>query len=236
MFNLPSQEGWKKLSIIRVGLVVAGFGLWPVISGAAVDSRDAAVPAEVVQDILSIQGAGDIREIDCGQVTDEQFNDMGDMVMGTMIGNDEQHKSMDNMMGGEDSASLRAMHMNMGQQYLGCANDSSGAMGMTGGVMSMMGGGMGMMGRLSSGFGDVRGGDADMMGNVLGLGSAMGFGGGMLVFWVLVVVVIGLVVAWINRSQNKSGSSKAPLDILKERYAKGEIDKQEFETKKKDLI
>ncbi len=62
-----------------------------------------------------------------------------------------------------------------------------------------------------------------------------GYGIGMLLFWVIVIVGIGLFVAWLSRQQNVGIKSKSALDILKERYAKGEINKEEFETKRKDL-
>jgi putative membrane protein len=59
----------------------------------------------------------------------------------------------------------------------------------------------------------------------------------MLVFWALIIIA---AVYLIKRSFGHSGGLPAsrghtPLDILKERYAKGEINKQEFEEKKKDL-
>lgn len=69
-----------------------------------------------------------------------------------------------------------------------------------------------------------------------GAGSMMGlFGGGvmMLVFWVLFIALIVWVVREVN-GRNAASSSHA-IDILKERYAKGEIDKAEFESKKKDV-
>ncbi len=68
------------------------------------------------------------------------------------------------------------------------------------------------------------------------LGSNYGHMGGvgMLIFWIL--VIIGIIYL-IKNSSCGSGrkEEKRPLDILKERYAKGEIDKEEFESKKKDL-
>ena len=66
-----------------------------------------------------------------------------------------------------------------------------------------------------------------------------GFGGGimMIVVWVAVVLfVVWLVKELRSESRKDSDQSKTALDILKERYAKGEINRQEFEEKKKDLV
>ena len=60
----------------------------------------------------------------------------------------------------------------------------------------------------------------------------------MMFFGLILIVGIVLLVRWMLQQGNIKGISlgnKSALDILKERYAKGEIDKGEFEEKKRDL-
>ncbi len=67
-------------------------------------------------------------------------------------------------------------------------------------------------------------------------GGGWGMGFGMLGMVVLVIVGIVVLVRWTSGSGPHSlPHSKSALDVLKERYARGEIDKQEFEEKKHDL-
>jgi len=63
------------------------------------------------------------------------------------------------------------------------------------------------------------------------------FGGGIgmvLVWLVPIALVIWLVSTW-GKSSGGNPTEKTALDILKERYAKGEIGKDEFEGKKRDI-
>ena len=64
----------------------------------------------------------------------------------------------------------------------------------------------------------------------------------MVLWWVIVIAVIVWVIrAIFGRGRGRwnyyhdGNGGKGPLEILKERYAKGEVDKSEYEEKKKDL-
>lgn len=57
-------------------------------------------------------------------------------------------------------------------------------------------------------------------------------------FWILVIIGIVLLAVWIARTGGRGERSKdeeSALDILKKRYARGEINKEEYEEKKRDL-
>ncbi|MDD5083409.1 MAG: SHOCT domain-containing protein [Candidatus Moranbacteria bacterium] len=72
-----------------------------------------------------------------------------------------------------------------------------------------------------------------MMGNWNYYGSGFGWVI-MLAFWVLIIWAIIVFIQWAIRQGGETKSHSA-LNILEERYAKGEISKEEFEEKKKML-
>jgi putative membrane protein len=55
-----------------------------------------------------------------------------------------------------------------------------------------------------------------------------------LIFWLLVLIGLVLLIKYLWEGGAKRGDSA--LEILKKRYASGEISKEEFEEKKKDLV
>lgn len=76
--------------------------------------------------------------------------------------------------------------------------------------------------------------------NMMGMMGFMGFG--MLMWLVVVAAVIGVVVYFVIRTTRRDStfsgirsSHREPMDILRERYAKGEIDRDTYERMKNDL-
>ncbi|MFC1491410.1 SHOCT domain-containing protein [Nitrospinota bacterium] len=61
----------------------------------------------------------------------------------------------------------------------------------------------------------------------------------MLIFWVLIIAGAVALIRWLwngpSGSVSASSGGETAEDILKNRYAKGEIDKQEFESKLQDI-
>ena len=57
----------------------------------------------------------------------------------------------------------------------------------------------------------------------------------MLLFWILVLVGVFLGLRWLM-AQGKASRPDSALEILRQRYARGEIDKNEFEAKRRDLM
>ncbi|MEW6748950.1 MAG: SHOCT domain-containing protein [Candidatus Micrarchaeota archaeon] len=164
--------------------------------------------------------------VSCDKLDDTQLELIGDYYMEQMHPG-EAHETMDRMMGGEGSASLKQAHIQMALVlYCGETNTTPTYGGMMGMMpfMSRSGLGGGMMGYPYGG----------MMGDgVMGYYSWGWIVG--LVFWVLVFVAIVLLIYWLYRSIRGGAPARSALEILKQRYARGEITKKQFEEMRKDL-
>ena len=168
------------------------------------------------------------KEVACADLNDEQYGVLGEYFMGTMAG--ESHAAMNAMMIQTHSEEgEEQIHIIMGKRLSGC--DTSAAFPTGNGswmpMMNMMWGGW------SSPFGNN---STNNMMN-FGFGPFGGFGWiFMILWWVLIIAGIVALIKWLMaQSRSSYDYEKSPFEILKERYAKGEIDKKEFEERKKDL-
>jgi len=169
------------------------------------------------------------KETTCENLNDEHYGVLGEYFMGQMVG--DSHAAMNAMMiqaHGEDGE--EQIHIVMGKRLSGC--DTSAA------FPAISGGWMPMMNMMWGGWSsplDSNNSINNMMN--FGFGPFGGFGWiFMILWWVLIIAGIVALIKWLTSQPRGSNNyEKSALDVLKERYAKGEIDKSEFEEKKKDL-
>lgn len=155
------------------------------------------------------------KQVNCESLSDEDFAGLGEFYMGQMTGtsHEQMNQMMEQMMGQEGE---EQMHIVMGKRLSGCDTTAQVPPQGTGFMpMMWMMGPWGMMGGWS-GF------------SIFGWLS-------MILFWILLIVGLVVLIRYLSQPSRGAEKEKTALDILKERYAKGEIDKNEFEAKKKDL-
>lgn len=176
------------------------------------------------------------KEVKCSDWNDEQFEALGEYFMGQMTG--AAHAAMNAMMiqaHGEEGE--EQIHIVMGKRLSGC--DTAAA------FPAISGGWMPMINMMWGGwsFDSTRDGSSPLGYNSINNMMNFGFGpfGGlgwifMILWWVLIIAGIVAIIKWLTAQSRGAGNHKSALEILKERYAKGEIDKEGFEVRKKDLI
>lgn len=144
--------------------------------------------------------------VTCSQLKDADFEKIGEYFMGQSIGDTSRHIAMNDMMKGMmGEQGEEQMHTAMGKRMSNCEPNAS----IPQTMMNMMMGGTNSIGWF--GFNWIF----------------------MILLWGLVILAIVGLIKWIMSQSKGDAQAKSALDILRKRYAKGEINKKEFEEMKK---
>lgn len=206
----------RKFLMIAIVLTI----VLSAVSIANADSMELKSVDTILTEIEQAQGVTAADQINPDKVSQAKLEELGDSVMEAMIGNTKTHDQMDIRLGGDGSASLTAFHTRLGYNYL---------VGYPNGMMSLMTSGM-MGSNGSDGTYDWNG----MMGNNNfrnnGMMGYIGWGGMLIgLFGLLLLLAVLLFVIKAVSRKPSSTSIDSPLDLLKKRFAAGEITQEEYE-------
>ncbi len=219
----------KRFKVILI--IIALFFSFKILF--SVEEKPLSIQA-VLSEIRLDEGLKKNENINTGKVSPARLEELGDSVMEALIGNHDLHELLDKKWGGEGSPALKEMHQRIGYHYL-----AGYPMGMLGWMTGYPENNNNETNQIFS-QNRFRGGYPMMWGNWNGNWPGMmgwwGFGGAFmgLLFFILLIVIIVFVIR-AARGGAYRGLGETPLDILKKRYAKGEITKEEFERIKKDI-
>ena len=198
---------WSTIGMVVFTLFTSGAVFAQGMMGNTITSSDGHTAREEAEGKIVWEKL-QAKQVQCSDLSDDDFGVLGEYFMGQMTGTSHEamNTMMEQMMGKEGE---EQMHVVMGKRLSGC--DTSAAIPSQGtSFMSMMNFGFTPFG----GFGWIF----------------------MILWWVLIIAGIVALIKWLmSQSRGTQDHEKSSLEILKERYAKGEIDKKEFEDKKKDL-
>lgn len=215
-------------SSARLRRLMLAIGLWALLlalTPALAPASEASEQREGQRLLRSIENGSR----NCSDLSNDDFELGGEYVMGRMVGTTAAHEQMDELMRTMMGArSLEQMHVFMGRRFSGCGGGTIPSE--FGGMMGMMGGGFGP-GTQGLGFGSMMssfGANNDQNGDgwsdaAIAMTVLMGL---------LVAVAAGALLTW---RPWRAAPRRSALELLNARYARGELDGEEYERRRQAL-
>jgi hypothetical protein len=215
----------------------------PLIVAIALAVGALSAPASALAQAGSdeVQGAAILRSVQqgqksCSQLSDSDFELIGEAWMGQVLGSTQAHDAMNNLMASMMGTSGETqMHQFMGRRASGCGGGTAPA-----GFAAMMGR-MGLMGAYQGGAGMMGGqapnggGYGGMMGGSPANGGSdddNGISAGAMVGMMAVPIIAIVLALLIFKPWRRSGNAREQLD---RRFASGELSAGEYRERKKLL-
>lgn len=205
--------------------IIAVMTVLVTMSAPVFAAEDASTLATGIANGLIILQKLQTKELTCATLSNQEFEYMGEYFMGQMMGN--AHEAMNIAIRQRiGEAGEEAMHISMGQRFSGCNATAP---------LPIDGAGFFPMVQMMGGvFSPSTWASRTMMtGRIMMAGwSGMSWAWALLLYSGL-VILIALSVRWLVKIKNKP--EKSLLDIVKERYAKGELSKEHFDEIRNEL-